>query len=137
MSETLLEVKDLSVAFHQGGQATLAVDHVSFSINKGETLALVGESGSGKSVTALSILKLLPYPPASHPLGSVIFKGEELLDAAHFLAPLAGLLVEGFGFFGSTGAGDGERVIGPEEMQRSAATHEHVLNGPELDIRQS
>ena len=81
MSETLLEVKDLSVAFHQGGQATLAVDHVWFSINKGETLALVGESGSGKSVTALSILKLLPYPPASHPSGSVSFKGKELLDA--------------------------------------------------------
>ncbi len=81
MSEPLLEVKDLSVAFHQGGQATLAVDHVSFSINKGETLALVGESGSGKSVSALSILKLLPYPTASHPSGSVIFKGEELLDA--------------------------------------------------------
>ena len=54
---------------------------MSFSINKGETLALVGESGSGKSVSALSILKLLPYPSASHPSGSVLFKGEELLDA--------------------------------------------------------
>ena len=49
MSEALLEVKDLSVAFHQDGKANLAVDKVSFSINKGETLALVGESGSGKS----------------------------------------------------------------------------------------
>jgi microcin C transport system ATP-binding protein len=56
MSEVLLEVKDLSVAFRQGGKATLAVDRVSFSLKKGETLALVGESGSGKSVSALSIL---------------------------------------------------------------------------------
>jgi microcin C transport system ATP-binding protein len=81
MSGPLLEVKDLSVAFSQGGRTTTAVDGLSFSINKGETLALVGESGSGKSVSALSILKLLPYPSASHPSGSVIFKGEELLDA--------------------------------------------------------
>ena len=64
---------------------TLAVDHVSFSVNKGETLALVGESGSGKSVSALSILKLLAYPAASHPSGEIWFKGENLLakdDAA-------------------------------------------------------
>jgi microcin C transport system ATP-binding protein len=81
MSERLLEVKDLSVAFSQGGRTTLAVDKVSFSIARGETLALVGESGSGKSVSALSILKLLPYPSASHPSGSVMFKGEELLDS--------------------------------------------------------
>jgi microcin C transport system ATP-binding protein len=77
----LLEVKDLSVEFRQGQQVTRAVDKVSFSIAKGETLAIVGESGSGKSVTALSILKLLPYPAARHPSGSVKFKGEELLDA--------------------------------------------------------
>ncbi len=81
MSEPLLEVKDLSVLFRQGKRETLAVDRVSFSIAKGETLALVGESGSGKSVSALSILKLLPYPPAEHPSGSIRFKGEELLDA--------------------------------------------------------
>ena len=81
MSEPLLEVKDLSVAFQQGGKTSLAVDKVSFSIARGETMALVGESGSGKSVSALSILKLLPYPSASHPSGSVKFKGEELLDA--------------------------------------------------------
>ena len=81
MTEKLLQVTDLSVAFTQGGHSTLAVDKVSFAINKGETLALVGESGSGKSVSALSILKLLPYPSASHPSGSVTFKGEELLDA--------------------------------------------------------
>ncbi len=76
----LLSVRDLSVAFTQGGRTTLAVDKVSFDIAKGETLALVGESGSGKSVSALSILKLLPYPPASHPSGEIFFKGENLLD---------------------------------------------------------
>ncbi len=57
----------------------LAVDRVSFDIAKGETVALVGESGSGKSVTALSVMKLLPYPPAHHPSGSILFKGQELL----------------------------------------------------------
>src|SRR4051812_30729151 len=67
MNEPLLVVKDLSVAFRQGGRATLAVDRISFTIKKGETFGLVGESGSGKSVSALSILKLLPYPSASHP----------------------------------------------------------------------
>src|SRR5437867_7590652 len=78
--QALLEIKDLSVAFRQGQRETLAVDRISFDIRKGETLGLVGESGSGKSVTALSILKLLPYPAARHPSGSVIFKGEELLS---------------------------------------------------------
>jgi microcin C transport system ATP-binding protein len=81
MTELLLDVKDLSVAFVQGGKTSLAADKVSFAINRGETLALVGESGSGKSVSALSILKLLPYPAATHPSGSVKFKGEEMLDA--------------------------------------------------------
>jgi microcin C transport system ATP-binding protein len=79
MSETLLEVKDLSVLFRQSGHQTLAVDAVSFDVKRGETVALVGESGSGKSVTALSVMKLLPYPAASHPSGSIRFKGEELL----------------------------------------------------------
>jgi microcin C transport system ATP-binding protein len=76
----LLEVKDLSVAFRQGARETLAVDRISFDIKKGETVALVGESGSGKSVTALSVLKLLPYPAAHHPSGSIRFKDQELLD---------------------------------------------------------
>ncbi len=57
-----------------------AVDRVSFEIGKGETVALVGESGSGKSVTALSVMKLLPYPSAHHPSGSITFKGRELLS---------------------------------------------------------
>jgi microcin C transport system ATP-binding protein len=81
MSDVLLEVKDLSVAFRQGGKITTAVDHVSFTINKGETVALVGESGSGKSVTALSILKLLAYPAASHPSGQIFYNGKDILAA--------------------------------------------------------
>jgi microcin C transport system ATP-binding protein len=75
----LLSVRDLSVAFRRGPSESLAVDRVSFEINKGETLALVGESGSGKSVTALSIMKLLPYPAARHPSGAIIFKGQDLM----------------------------------------------------------
>jgi microcin C transport system ATP-binding protein len=80
MSEPLLSIRDLSVAFGHGAREVLAVDHVSFDIGKGETVALVGESGSGKSVTALSVMKLLPYPAAHHPSGTVHFKGEELLS---------------------------------------------------------
>jgi microcin C transport system ATP-binding protein len=75
----LLEVADLSVQFRVAGHDALAVDRVSFDVKKGETVALVGESGSGKSVTALSVLKLLPYPAASHPSGSIRFKGKDLL----------------------------------------------------------
>jgi len=79
-TEPMLTVKDLSIAFSAGERTTLAVDRISFSIRKGETLALVGESGSGKSATALSIMKLLPYPAASHPSGQVMFKGQDLLS---------------------------------------------------------
>ena len=78
INQPLLDVRDLSVAFGN----TLAVDHVSFSVKRGECVALVGESGSGKSVSALSILKLLPYPSASHPSGQIRFRGRELLTAA-------------------------------------------------------
>src|SRR5271163_2150105 len=80
MSEDLcLCVRDLSIAFRSGGRETLAVDRISFDIVKGECLALVGESGSGKSATALSIMKLLPYPAAHHPSGTIAFKGRDLL----------------------------------------------------------
>ncbi|TAX12276.1 ABC transporter ATP-binding protein [Rhizobium leguminosarum] len=82
MTEPLLSVRDLSVAFHQGGETSLAVDHISFDIAKGEVVALVGESGSGKSVSANSILRLLPYPSASHPSGEIFFKGKDLLKAS-------------------------------------------------------
>ena len=71
--------RDLSIAFGQGEREVLAVDKVSFDIGAGETVGLVGESGSGKSVTALSVMKLLPYPAAHHPSGSITFKGRELL----------------------------------------------------------
>jgi microcin C transport system ATP-binding protein len=78
-SSPLLSVRDLSIAFGRGAREVLAADKVSFDIKKGETLALVGESGSGKSVTALSIMKLLPYPSAHHPSGSILFKGQDLM----------------------------------------------------------
>ena len=80
ITQPLLDVRDLSVAFRHGDGASTAVDHVSFEIGRGECVALVGESGSGKSVSALSILKLLPYPTATHPSGSVRFKGQDLLQ---------------------------------------------------------
>jgi microcin C transport system ATP-binding protein len=78
----LLNVKDLSVDFTSEQKVVNAVKDISFTLNKGETLALVGESGSGKSVTALSILQLLPYPKASHPSGSIVYDGDELLGAS-------------------------------------------------------
>ncbi len=78
----LLAVRNLAVTFGAGEQAVQAVRGVSFDINRGETLALVGESGSGKSVTALSVLQLLPYPSASHPTGSIRFQGQELVGAS-------------------------------------------------------
>ena len=78
----LLEIEDLSVSFGRGPGEIQAVRGVSFHINCGETLALVGESGSGKSVSALSVMQLLPYPLAHHPTGSIKFNGEELIDVA-------------------------------------------------------
>src|SRR5712672_1844076 len=81
INQPLLDVRDLSVSFHQPSGASVAVDGISFSVKRGECVALVGESGSGKSVSALSVLRLLPYPTASHPSGTIHFKGRELLNA--------------------------------------------------------
>ena len=83
--QPVLQVEDLSVSFRQRtkGQEVISnvVKQVSFDLYAGETLALVGESGSGKSLTALSILQLLPYPQAFHPSGSVRYQGTELVNA--------------------------------------------------------
>jgi microcin C transport system ATP-binding protein len=77
----LLEINDLHVTFGEGEGAVPAVKGASLAIEKGEAHALVGESGSGKSVTALSVMQLLPYPLARHPKGSIKFNGEELVGA--------------------------------------------------------
>jgi microcin C transport system ATP-binding protein len=79
--EPILSIDNLHVEFRQGGNVTHAVRGLSFDIHDKETVALVGESGSGKSVTALSILKLLPYPQAHHPAGSIVYEGQEILSA--------------------------------------------------------
>jgi microcin C transport system ATP-binding protein len=79
--ERLLDIRDLAVEFRVPGGAVPAVKSVSLHLDRGETLALVGESGSGKSVTALSVLQLLPYPSARHPKGSIRYRGQELLGA--------------------------------------------------------
>ena len=74
----LVDVRNLSVAFGDGPHATRVVNGVSFHIGKGETVALVGESGSGKTVSAMSILRLLPNS-ASHPTGEILFSGTDIL----------------------------------------------------------
>jgi len=81
MADPLIRVSDLSVSFGRGDAEVRAVRNVSFVIARGETLALVGESGSGKSVSALSMLQLLPYPAAHHPTGSITLTNEELVGA--------------------------------------------------------
>ena len=81
MNAPLLSVRDLSVSFDTQDGEVRAVRHVSLDVDRNETVALVGESGSGKSVTALSILQLLPAPPARHPAGTVRFQGIEMLHA--------------------------------------------------------
>ncbi len=80
-NNSLLSVKDLSVSFGRGESRVEAVKNVSLSVGKGETVALVGGSGSGKSVTALSVMQLLPYPFAHHPSGSIRYNEEELMGA--------------------------------------------------------
>jgi microcin C transport system ATP-binding protein len=78
----LLDIQDLHVGFRSDGRESDAVKHIHFEVRRGETLGLVGESGSGKSVSALSILKLLPYPAAFHHSGCIMFDGEDLSTAA-------------------------------------------------------
>ncbi|BAP44298.1 ABC transporter [Pseudomonas sp. StFLB209] len=78
--DNLIEIRDLAVEFTTGDNRQRVVEGVNLDIRRGETLALVGESGSGKSVTAHSILRLLPYPIASHPKGSIRYAGEDLLS---------------------------------------------------------
>ena len=78
---SLLEIENLGVSFRADGGDLAAVRGASLSVDRGETVALVGESGSGKSVTALSVLQLLPYPHASHPHGSIRYRGQELVGA--------------------------------------------------------
>jgi len=85
-SSPLLKVSTLDVVFKGQNQADfVAAQDINFQLERGQTLALVGESGSGKSVTALSVLGLLPYPQAYHPKGSVTFKGQELLGQSEDL----------------------------------------------------
>jgi len=81
-SGPLLEIENLAVNFRVEGRDLEAVRGASLTVDRGETVALVGESGSGKSVTALSVLQLLPYPRASHPYGSIRYRGEELIGAS-------------------------------------------------------
>ncbi len=82
MTTPLLAIQDLSIAFRQGGSLNQVVNGVSLQVEQGETLALVGESGSGKSVTALSVLRLLPSPPVVYPGGDILFNGNSLLHAS-------------------------------------------------------
>ena len=75
----LLEIKNLQLEFGSGPNAARAVDGVSLSLDAGKTLALVGESGSGKSVTALSIARLVPSPPAHYAGGEILLEGRDVL----------------------------------------------------------
>ena len=90
MSLPILSIKNLSVDFRQGTRVTNAVRNASLDLYQGETLALVGESGSGKSVTAHSVLRLLPVS-ASHPNGEIIFDGENLLQ---FLSGILSMIIK-------------------------------------------
>ncbi|WP_156498388.1 ATP-binding cassette domain-containing protein, partial [Oleiphilus sp. HI0079] len=80
--QPILEVKNLSVAFAHNGESQTVVHGVSYTLNRGETLALVGESGSGKSVSSNAIIQLLPRQSASYPSGEILFKGQDLLQAS-------------------------------------------------------
>ena len=77
--ENLLKINNLSVSFKIENRISSAVKNISLNVAKGEAVGIVGESGSGKSVTALSVLKLLPYPKAFHPSGEIFYKNKNIL----------------------------------------------------------
>jgi microcin C transport system ATP-binding protein len=81
-NEPLLQVENLSISFKKDETYTEVVKNISFTLEKGKLLSIVGQSGSGKSVTALSIMQLLPYPTAQHPNGKIIFNGKNLVGLA-------------------------------------------------------
>src|SRR3954447_5523319 len=78
----LLQIQDLSVSFTSDFGQTTALQNISISLNSGEIVALVGESGSGKSVTSLSVLQLIPSPPAEYTSGKILFSedGDKTID---------------------------------------------------------
>ncbi len=80
--DNLLKIKNLSVSFNINNKVSQAVKNISLNVGKGEALGIVGESGSGKSVTALSVLKLLPYPKAFHPSGEIFYKNKNILKSS-------------------------------------------------------
>jgi oligopeptide transport system ATP-binding protein len=80
MSETILEVQNLRTYFYNGTSELRAVDDLSYTVHKGECVAIIGESGSGKSVSALSVLRLVPYPPGLIMGGKILFHGQDLME---------------------------------------------------------
>lgn len=80
MAEPVLQLEDLTVRFHLKRGSLTAVDGVTFAVNRGETFGLVGESGSGKTVTARSVMRLIPTPPGEMVRGRILFEGENILD---------------------------------------------------------
>jgi microcin C transport system ATP-binding protein len=79
--EVLLSVRDLSVEFHQAGESQTAVDHISFDIAEAKQWRWWANPGPANRFRRLSVLRLLPYPAASHPSGQILFKGQDLLSA--------------------------------------------------------
>ena len=82
MSDVLLRIEDLRTVFNTDDGEVVAVNGVTFEVRAGETLGVVGESGCGKSVTALSVLRLVPSPPGRIKAGRILFRGEDLLQVS-------------------------------------------------------